>query len=222
MAAMKLLKKSQEQDAGGGGGGGGGGAPAPAGAAATRDPDPAAAKEKKKRAPPRPKRKADRPPKAMAAVGAKVHLNDKGTWYAGYEVTAVHTGTRTMDLKKYGREVKGVARDDVLIDAAEAAAKRGEVGAYGAAAKGATLLNHAGIGGERLRWVADRSPHKQGLRMPGPGLPVVPPERLLADQPDYVVILAWNFAEEIMDQQADYRAAGGRFIVPVPAPRVIP
>ena len=106
IAAMKLLEKSQEQDAGGGGGGGGGdGAPAPA--AATRDPDPAAAKRKKMRAACRPKRKADRPPKKMPAVGAKVlRFDERGTWYAGYEVTALHTGDRTMDLKDvWGSEV---------------------------------------------------------------------------------------------------------------------
>ena len=144
IAAMKLLEKRQEQDAGGGGGGGGDGAPAPAGAAATRDPDPAAAakKKKKQQAPPRPMRKATQKLKPMAAVGAKVmRLDDDGTWEGGYEVTAVHTGNRTMDLKhKWGREYKGVARDDVLIDAAEAAAKRAEIVAYVAAhGLGATL-----------------------------------------------------------------------------------
>jgi SAM-dependent methyltransferase len=92
--------------------------------------------------------------------------------------------------------------------------------AYGAAAKGSTLLNYAGIGRETLDFVADRSPHKQGRYMPGAHVPIVGPERLVEARPDYCLLLTWNFAEEIMAQQAAYRAAGGRFIIPVPAPRV--
>ena len=68
--------------------------------------------------------------------------------------------------------------------------------AYGAAAKGATLLNCAGIGTELVEYVVDRSPHKQGLLMPGVRLPIRPTEFLLQDRPDHVLILAWNLAEE--------------------------
>jgi hypothetical protein len=88
--------------------------------------------------------------------------------------------------------------------------------AYGAAAKGATLLNYAGVGTEVLDFVADRSTVKQGQLMPGVHLPIRPPGALLAHQPDAVVLLTWNFAEEIVAQQAAYTQAGGRFIVPVP------
>jgi SAM-dependent methyltransferase len=95
------------------------------------------------------------------------------------------------------------------------------LGAYGAAAKGSTLLNYAGIGRETLEFVADRSPHKQGHYMPGVHVPIVAPERLLEARPDYCLLLTWNFAEEIMAQQAEYRRRGGRFIVPVPSPRVV-
>jgi len=93
--------------------------------------------------------------------------------------------------------------------------------AYGAAAKGSTLLGYAGIGRETLDFVADRSPHKQGRHMPGVHVPIVSPARLVEARPDYCLLLAWNFAEEIMAQQSAYRAAGGRFIVPVPAPRIV-
>jgi len=93
--------------------------------------------------------------------------------------------------------------------------------AYGAAAKGSTLLNYVGIGGDVLEFVADRSEHKQGLYLPGVRLPVVPPERLLEEMPDEVLLLAWNFADEILEQQAEYRRRGGRFLIPIPEPRLV-
>jgi SAM-dependent methyltransferase len=95
------------------------------------------------------------------------------------------------------------------------------IAAYGAAAKGATLLNFTGIGTETIDFVVDRNPHKQGRFMPGVRIPVSPPERLLEERPDHLLLLAWNFAEEIARQQTEYRAAGGRLIVPVPEPRIL-
>jgi SAM-dependent methyltransferase len=93
--------------------------------------------------------------------------------------------------------------------------------AYGAAAKGSTLLNTFQLGRETLDFVADASPHKQGRFMPGVGLPIVAPARLLEDRPDYVVLLAWNFADEILAQQREYTEAGGRFILPIPVPQIL-
>lgn len=95
------------------------------------------------------------------------------------------------------------------------------VAAYGAAAKGSTLLNYFRVGRETLDFVADRSTYKQGRLMPGVRVPVVAPGRLLEEQPDYVLLLTWNFAEEILEQQAEYRRRGGRFIIPVPEVRVV-
>jgi SAM-dependent methyltransferase len=94
------------------------------------------------------------------------------------------------------------------------------IAAYGAAAKGATLLNRIDVGAETIEFVADRNVHKQGRYMPGVRIPIVDPERLLTDMPDYVLLLAWNFADEVMAQQAAYKAGGGQFIVPVPEPAV--
>jgi hypothetical protein len=95
------------------------------------------------------------------------------------------------------------------------------IAAYGAAAKGSTLLNTFGIGRETLDFVADRSTHKQGRYMPGVRIPIVSPERLHEAMPDYTLLLTWNFADEILAQQAEYRRRGGRFIIPVPEVRVV-
>lgn len=95
------------------------------------------------------------------------------------------------------------------------------IAAYGAAAKGATMLNFSGIDHTVIDYVVDRNTHKQGLYMPGAHLRIDPPEKLMEDMPDYVVILAWNFADEIISQQSGYIEAGGHFIVPVPSPRVV-
>ena len=95
------------------------------------------------------------------------------------------------------------------------------VAAYGASAKGSTLLNYFGIGAAELEYVVDRSTEKQGRFTPGTHLRILPPAQLLADQPDYVLLLTWNFMDEIAAQQAEYRARGGKFIVPIPDVRVV-
>lgn len=95
------------------------------------------------------------------------------------------------------------------------------IAAYGAAAKGAILLNCVGLGPEALDWVADRNVHKQGRFMPGVHLPIVSPEQLLSEQPDYVLVLPWNFRDEIIAQQQEYRRRGGRFIIPIPSPEIV-
>ncbi len=95
------------------------------------------------------------------------------------------------------------------------------IAAYGAAAKGATMLNATGIGTDLVAYVVDRNVHKHGRFMPGTHQLIVGPEVLVEDPPDVLLLLAWNFAAEIMQQQADYAAAGGRFLVPVPVPELI-
>ncbi len=100
-------------------------------------------------------------------------------------------------------------------------ARGSKLAGYGAPAKGNTLLAYCGIGPDRLPYLVDKSPHKQGLFTPGQHIPVFPVTRLLEDGPDVTLILAWNFAEEILEQQTDYQRAGGRFAVPIPSPRLL-
>lgn len=95
------------------------------------------------------------------------------------------------------------------------------IAGYGAPAKGNTLLNYYGIGTDVLMYLADRNALKHGLYSPGMHIPVVPAERVLEDQPDYLLILAWNFGDEIMRQQDEYRRRGGKFILPIPEPEVV-
>jgi SAM-dependent methyltransferase len=95
------------------------------------------------------------------------------------------------------------------------------IAAYGASAKGSTLLNTHGIGADLVDFVVDRSSHKQGRYTPGTHLRIESPLALLEAMPDYVLLLTWNFAEEILAQQAEYRRRGGRFIVPVPEVKVV-
>ena len=92
------------------------------------------------------------------------------------------------------------------------------VAAYGAAAKGVTLASYCGIGKQYIDYVVDRSPYKQGKRFPVDGLAIVAPAALVERRPDYALLFTWNFADEILRQQSDYIAGGGRFIVPVPSP----
>ncbi|TFW32008.1 methyltransferase C-terminal domain-containing protein, partial [Pseudomonas fluorescens] len=87
---------------------------------------------------------------------------------------------------------------------------------YGAAAKGNTLLNYAGVKPDLLAWVADASPHKQGKYLPGSRIPVVSPERIEIEKPDYVLVLPWNLLYEITQQFAVVRSWGARFVVAIP------
>ena len=97
---------------------------------------------------------------------------------------------------------------------AKAEGKR--VAAYGAAAKGNTLLNYAGIRSDLVAWVADANPHKQGKFLPGSRIPVVDPGRIAVDKPDYLLVLPWNLLHEVRQQQAQIKTWGGQFVVAVP------
>jgi len=95
------------------------------------------------------------------------------------------------------------------------------IAGYGAPAKGNTLLNYCGIDTRLVDYIVDQNPLKVGLYTPGTHIPVKPPSTLESERPDYLLILAWNFADEIMQQQAEFAARGGKFILPIPQPRVV-
>lgn len=128
--------------------------------------------------------------------------------------------TRASYYRDFASQVEKV-RADLLGVLGRLRSDHRRVAAYGAAAKGSTLLNYVGIGTDLVEYVVDRNDHKQGRYMPGTHQPIAHPSRLLDDQPDYLLILAWNFADEIMAQQAEYRRRGGQFIVPLPTPRIV-
>jgi len=130
---------------------------------------------------------------------------------------------RLFDRDTYERfagRIERIRRDLMAILEERKKQGRRMVG-YGAPAKGNTLLNYYRIGPGLLDYLVDRSPLKHGLYSPGMHIPIVPPERLEQDRPDDMLILAWNFAEEIMGQQSAFARRGGRFIIPVPQPHVV-
>jgi SAM-dependent methyltransferase len=120
----------------------------------------------------------------------------------------------------FDQQVRAVKRDllELLIGARREGA---QIVGYGAAAKGNTLLNYCGIRADLLDYVVDRSPHKQGLFLPGTRLPIHAPERIAETKPDYVLILPWNLRDEIVGQMAHVRDWGGRFVIPVPKATVL-
>jgi 2-polyprenyl-3-methyl-5-hydroxy-6-metoxy-1,4-benzoquinol methylase len=107
--------------------------------------------------------------------------------------------TLLIDLKRQGKSIVG----------------------YGAPAKGNTLMNYCGIGPDFLDYTVDKSPHKQNMLLPGTGIPVHAPERIFQTKPDYVLILPWNLKTEITAQMADIATWGGKFIVPLPAAKIL-
>ena len=130
-------------------------------------------------------------------------------------------GLNTLSFQKSFAEEVSRTRKAILSLLKKLKQEGKRVVGYGAPAKGNTQLNYCGIGTNLLEYTVDKSSLKQGKFTPGMRLPVFPVEKLLEDQPDYVFIIAWNFADEIMRQQALYRERGGKFIVPIPEPIIV-
>jgi hypothetical protein len=142
---------------------------------------------------------------AVAALVAEERARgmDRLDFYRGF-------AQRVLDLKERLRGLLGRLKNEGH-----------RIAAYGAAAKGSTLLNTFQIGAETLDFVVDRNTHKQGLYMPGVHIPIAPPERLCEAMPAYALLLTWNFAAEILRQQDEYRRRGGKFIIPIPDVQVV-
>lgn len=153
--------------------------------------------------------------------------------YAGKDEAAVAPGVRQLlrdeselgvgnmeFYRGFGAGVESL-RGELLALLREIKSASQLIAAYGASAKGSTLLNYFGIGPETLDFVVDRSAVKQGLYTPGTHLLIHAPEKLLEAMPAYTLLLTWNFADEILEQQAEYRRRGGRFIIPIPEVKTI-
>jgi hypothetical protein len=112
-------------------------------------------------------------------------------------------------------------KDNLLLFLIEQKRKGKRVAAYGAAAKGSTLLNYAGVKPDLLPYVCDAAQSKQGKFLPGSHIPIVPPDLLRQRKPDTVLILPWNIADEIMKQHGYVREWGGDFAVAVPKVEIL-
>jgi hypothetical protein len=125
-------------------------------------------------------------------------------------------GLRTLECyHAFSEQVRETKR--ALLDFLIATKRKGHsVVAYGAPAKGNTLLNYCGVRTDFIQYTVDRSPHKQGRYLPGTRIPIHPPERISQTRPDNVLILPWNLRDEIAGQMASIRDWGGRFVVPIP------
>jgi hypothetical protein len=122
--------------------------------------------------------------------------------------------------RRFGEKVERL-RGELVTMLSELKAEGKRIAVYGASAKGSTLMNYFGLGSPTLDFVVDRSTIKQGYYTPGTHLPIYSPAMLLEEKPDYVLLLTWNFADEILQQQAEYRKQGGRFIIPIPELKVV-
>ncbi len=122
--------------------------------------------------------------------------------------------------KAFGERVEGLKNALMtILDSLRDENK--SIAGYGAAAKANTLMSYCGINGQHLEFIADKNPFKQGRFMSGNALPICDPVKIGTDAPDYLLILAWNFADEIIDQQTDFRQRGGKFIIPIPEPHIV-
>ena len=122
--------------------------------------------------------------------------------------------------KKFAVRVEKL-REDLVSLLQRLKSENKKVVGYGAAAKGNTLLNYYRIGPELIEFIADLSPMKQNKFTPGTHIPVYSPEMIYETKPDYMLILAWNFADEIMKQQHKFKEKGGKFVTPIPEVKVI-
>jgi SAM-dependent methyltransferase len=153
-----------------------------------------------------------RPAEAAGEPGARVKAVLDAEEAAGLHTVAGHEGFARAVLK---------IKSDLLGFLLSAVAEGKTVAGYGAPGKGNTLLNHCGIRADLLEYTVDRSPHKQGMFLPGTHIPIYAPERIAETKPDYVLVLPWNLRDEIREQLAYVRSWGGRLVFPIPSLEVV-
>jgi SAM-dependent methyltransferase len=122
--------------------------------------------------------------------------------------------------ERFEEQVRATKRE-LLGLLSDIKSKGGSIAGYGAPGKGNTLLNYCGIRTDFIDFTVDRNPYKQGRYLPGTHIPIHPPERIDETRPDYILILPWNFKDEILEQMAHARDWGAKFIVPIPRPMVL-
>ena len=155
---------------------------------------------------------------SLRVYGCHVQDESKPTSGSVLSLEARERADGLSDLAAYRRFSEQVVRSkcDILLFFVSAKRAGTSVVGYGAPAKGNTLLNYCGIGPEFLKFTVDRSPHKQDLYLPGTHIPILSPDAIAQNRPDYLFILPWNLRNEIVEQMALIRKWGGKFVVPIP------
>jgi SAM-dependent methyltransferase len=151
-------------------------------------------------------------------VGRNPNVQDRAKKILALEK---ESGVSRFDYyETFATRVEAIRRD--MLELLHNLKKQGKtIAAYGASAKGSTMLSYLNAGPDLIEFVVDKNVHKQGKHMPGVHNPILPPSALAERKPDYVVLLVWNLKDEILKQQDAYRKAGGKFIIPVPAPTIV-
>jgi SAM-dependent methyltransferase len=160
----------------------------------------------------------------LASHGGSLRIWARRGRYAASRTPAVDAvlgeearrGLHTLEGHRGFADAVSRVKRDLVTFLASAANEGKRVAGYGAPGKGNTLLNHCGIRSDLLPYTVDRNPHKHGMYLPGTHIPILPPEAIAVDRPDFVLVLPWNLRREITTQLSYVRGWGGRFVVPIP------